>query len=220
MLRGASNSLFVYCNLYDTLLEAGDAEGAAALLQRSQRMVVRASGTARRATSPYMSCMWQANHGRWLLRRGQVDQAEAQMQAIHGLAVERRWHQIRRPMAMELARPAEERGELESAITWLRSMLQPLEAPLRDRLALRVHARLPALLRAVGEGAAAVQHQRQFDALSARIVEQNRLALEHVQDLSDLVSVLLAEADRRRLEDELARLRQQFGQGLGMPLGD
>lgn len=222
MLRASSNALFLFCNVHDDLLEQGEAQAAAALLQRSQRVVVRVAGALGRARSAYMACMWRANHGRWLLRRGLSEQAEAQMREVQQRASERGWHPIRRPMNLELARLLEARGgpghpaqpaelaHLAEAAALLIAMFEPSEAPLRDRLAVQALARLPALLRATGDMEAARHYQRQQIVLTERLRQQRLLAQKHVQDLGELAGVMLAEADQRRLEAELARLRRQL----------
>lgn len=208
MLRGSSNALFLYCNAHDLMRDTGHADAAAAFLLRSRRVVTMSQGVVDSApASSYLACMWRANQGRWLLRRGQRDEAQALLERIHLQASERGWYPIRRPVALELARVREAEGRLREAVSLLHSVFEPHQSSPRDRIARKVYARLPQLYERLGDRDAAARYRDERDAINRRIAAEIERASAHLGDLADLATAMLTQADQRRLEDELARLR-------------
>jgi hypothetical protein len=205
-LRGSSNAMFVYCNLHDHWRDAGQREIAASALLRCRPIIVRSAALAESARDTYLGCMWRANEARWLRRRGQVAEADAQMRDVHAQALAHGWHAVRRPIALELAQRCEAEGQLAEAAALLAGIFEPADAPPRDRIANLALARLPELCDEIGDRAAAERHRAQRNQLRERIAQEAERAQQHLNDLADLAATMLAEADRKRLEDELARL--------------
>jgi tetratricopeptide (TPR) repeat protein len=209
-LRGSSNAMFVYCNLHDHWTSAGQPALAAAAVRRCQPIVVRSTALAEAAHDSYMGCMWRANEARWLRRRGLGETAEAAMATVHRRAQERRWHPIRRPAALELGQMQYARGEWQSAIALLASVFEPSTSPPRDRVASLALAELPEWCEAAGDAASAARFRERRAQLRERMAQEAELAQRHLSDLAALAGNMLAEADRQRLEQELARLQTRL----------
>ena len=212
MLRATSNTLFMFCRLADRLTTGGWDREARQLLQRLHRVVARSIAPSRQAESEYTRCIWRANHARWLLRMGRSEAGAAEMQACHGLCLQRGWHAIRHPVCIELARHQAALGHTQQALDLLNGALQPRLPAMRDDSMLSLSQLMAQLLEASGRAAEAAPWSLRAQELAAHIGAGSRIEAPILEQLCDEVESALLAADQRRLDQEIERLRQQFGQ--------
>lgn len=215
-LLRVSNALYMMCNLHDALLEAGDRAAAAALIQRSRRMTLPGEHAAAESRNPYLRCMWQANMARWLRRAGRPEAAADLLTQVRKNSCSHGWYAIWRPLQLEQAAVLEEQGRLQDAVRELESMFEPIDVPLRDPQALRVHQQLQRLRIALGQPDRAAESRSRHEELLVRSLRGLAQVHRHLPDLGAQITEMLAQADRQRLKSELARLRQLHEDGRGM----
>jgi tetratricopeptide (TPR) repeat protein len=219
-IRRYSNAMHLICTLFDAYVDAEKFVEANAIRDRAADFNEQASALAPQVASQYIVCMWRANQARWHRRCGRRQMARGAFLDLKQRAAAAGWHAVRRPVQLELALMAEGECLPQDAIALLQALFEPADLRVRDVVALPALRALERLYSETNQherAAAARQDLGLRQAMRRQAVQQ---AQAQTAGLSERILATLAEADRKRLDEVIRRLRDQRSQGRGLRLRD
>ena len=205
-LARLSNLVCFFIRRCDTLRAAGEPEAADQALRRCVRHFARGD-TLLPGVQEFVVWHWRLNRGIWLARSGDAVTAEATLRAARERAVQQEWHAIRLHAGMELARLMGADGRIDDAIALLTETVCDMRGSDTFALRTQAHDLLAGFLAAQGRRDEELQHRQAHRRLLAAHEVQQREAADRLHAWEGDVVQALIEADRRRLQDELERLR-------------
>lgn len=219
-IRRYSNAMHLICTLYDAYRDAEKYAEASAVLERAAAFNEQASALAPQVASQYIVSMWRANQARWHRRCGRRQMALGAFLDLERRAAAAAWHAVRRPVLLELALMEEAECQPLAALALLASVFEMASLRVRDVVAmpaLRAQARCYAV---TGQPALAAAAAAQWTERQELRGQAERQARTQLPGLDQRILASLAAADRARLDEVVAQLREQRRRGGGLKLQD